>query len=310
MSISGHKWLKCNNPFLSPPSPPPFYTVREDYVSFLLTTMLARCCAAALVLVLLCGLTVEDAAAQTVTLSLSSASLTEDAGNADIEVIATLSAMRSSAITITLSLAGTADRGAGKDYTVNPDPLPTITIPANATTGKTTLSVSPVDDTIYEGDETIEVNGSAGSLTVTGASFTLTDDETRPQIRMTTSREFSTVSLGENDGTQSTTIYATLIGDATLPQDTEITFTLAREEALFTAPDPLPVLTIRAGETTGNVSLSITPINNNVYTAEFRRNFRLSGAANDHRGDPFDMVHPHGAPDDHASFDGYMIFEI
>ena len=40
-------------------------------MSFLLTTMLPRCCAAALVLILMCVLTVTDAAAQTVTLSLS-----------------------------------------------------------------------------------------------------------------------------------------------------------------------------------------------------------------------------------------------
>ena len=276
-----------------------------------LTTMLPRCCSAALALILMCVLTVTDAAAQTVTLSLSPTMTEEDAGSEDIAVTATLSAMRTSATTITLTLGGTAVGGAGKDYTT-PAPLPTITIPANTMTGNTNLSVSPVDDTIYEGDETITVTGSAGGLTVTGADLTLQDDETRPQIRLRADLGVpqAIIHFSENGGTQYVTIYAILQGDATLPQDTEITFTLTREGTLFTAPDPLPVLTIRAGETTGNVSLSITPINNNVYTAEFRRNFRLSGAANDHRGDPFDMVHPHGAPDDHASFDGYMIFEI
>ena len=122
------------------------------------------------------------AAAQTpaVTITVAPTSLSEDAGATDITVTATLSAMRSSATTVTLSLAGTANQGT--DYSVV-GTLPAITIPAQQPEGSAIVIVAPTNDTSWEGDETIVVNGSAtGGLAVAGATLTLSDNETRPSI--------------------------------------------------------------------------------------------------------------------------------
>ena len=54
----------------------------------------------------------------------------------------------------------------------------TVTIGANATSGTGTFTLTPTQDLLVEGDETISVKGTATGLTVTGASLTLTDDET------------------------------------------------------------------------------------------------------------------------------------
>ena len=242
-------------------------------MSSLLTTMLPRCCSAALVLLLLCVLTVTDAAAQTVTLSLSPASLTEDAGSADIAVTATLSATRSSATTVTLSLAGTATRGAGKDYTTPQNPLPTITIPANATTGNTTLIISPVDDTFWEGDETIEVNGSAGGLTVTGATLTLTDNDEAPSIQLVFISHSNNPSVFAEQATSVNVEFeARLEGGTTLEEDIDITLVLEgtaiRDEDYTVNPDPLPAITILAGQTTGRLSFTITAVNDMETTVD------------------------------------------
>ncbi len=124
-----------------------------------------------------------DASAQSVTLSVSPATLAEDAAATDVTVTATLSEAQTDATTVTLSLAGTAR---ATDYTVLGS-IPSITIPPNETSADATLVVSPVDDAFYEGDETVTVDGAAGSLAVTGASLTLTDTEALPTLTITAS---------------------------------------------------------------------------------------------------------------------------
>ena len=83
-----------------------------------------------------------DAAAQTVTLSVpSGATLAEGGGSVDITVTATLSSVRTSETTITLSLGGTAR---ATDYTVQS--LPEITIAIGQTQSTATVVLTAVDD--------------------------------------------------------------------------------------------------------------------------------------------------------------------
>ena len=134
-----------------------------------------------LAVMLLGGAVATDAAAQTVTLSVpAGTSLAEDGGSRVVEVTATLSSARTSATVVTLSLGGTAR---STDYAVQS--LPTITIPANGTTASGTLIIAAVDDNFWETAETVEITGSAGSLTVTGAEIGIVDGESRPGLRMT-----------------------------------------------------------------------------------------------------------------------------
>ena len=187
--------------------------------------------AAALVL----GLTVADAAAQnpTVTLSLSPTSLAEGDGATDVIVTATLSAARPAATTMTLTLGGTAR---ATDYTLSGS-VPSITIPANSLSADAVLRLSPVDDDFFEGDETIQVGGTATGLTVTGTSVTLRDDERKPELvlHLDLQLEPGLDAIHEGGPAAGITVRLTLSG-ATFEDD--VAFTLVRDSVDSTAtPD-------------------------------------------------------------------------
>ena len=78
---------------------------------------------------------------------------------------------RASATVVTLTLgAGDSSATKGTDYTVN-TALSSITIPANQTSATGTLELTPTDDSVVEGDETIIVSGTTTvSLDVSDAS--------------------------------------------------------------------------------------------------------------------------------------------
>ena len=74
---------------------------------------------------------------------------------------------------MTITLSGSATENT--DYTAS---VPaSVTIPANSATGTATLTLTPAADSVVEGDETIEVLGSAGTLTVAQDTVTLTDGD-------------------------------------------------------------------------------------------------------------------------------------
>ena len=115
--------------------------------------------------------TIEDAAG--ITLSVGTASLSEGASATDITVTATLGDERASDVTVNISLGGTAGSG---DYSSSG--LSSITIDAGDSSGSGTLKVTPTDDGLVEGDETITVSGSAGDDPVSPAEITITDNDT------------------------------------------------------------------------------------------------------------------------------------
>ena len=124
-------------------------------------------------------LTIADVPPLTVTLTTSVDVLVETAGPTPVVLTATLSATTSTATTVTISLRGTASKGA--DYSVTPDPVPSITIAARERTGTVTVEVDPVQDDLAEpGGETVVVAGTATggtTFTVTGTRFTITEEE-------------------------------------------------------------------------------------------------------------------------------------
>ena len=73
------------------------------------------------------------------------------------------------------TLAGTATKDT--DYTTTS--LTSITIPANTASGEGTITITPTDDEVVEGDETIIIPGTTtvSGLTVSDAIITLTDDD-------------------------------------------------------------------------------------------------------------------------------------
>ena len=123
-------------------------------------------------------ITDDDDAPTGITLSANPSTLGEDDGKTSITVTAALTgSARTSDTVVTIgTLSGTAT--SGTDYSVN-TALTSITIPANSTSGTGTLEITPTDDALVEGDETIIVSGTTTTqvgLSVTSATVTLTDD--------------------------------------------------------------------------------------------------------------------------------------
>ena len=223
---------------------------------------------------------VADAAAQGVTLSVSPATLAEDAGTTDVTVTATLSAARTVDTTVSLSLGGTART---TDYTVLGS-TPSITIPANQTSADATLVVSPVDDSFYEKDESVTVNGSAGSLTVTGASLTLSDTETQPTLTISFPR--LTRTEGQAAGTNAGSV--TLTG-AVFEDDVSVRVRVAQNSSAssadYTTRPSLPTsFTLDAGEQSVTLEFTLSAVDDNV--VESREELYVDAEAS-YRGSTF-----------------------
>ena len=114
-----------------------------------------------------------------ITLSADPDTLEEDQESAEtVTVTATLNGgTRTEATVVTIgTLEGTATAGTGKDYTATS--LASITIPANSSTGTGTITITPIDDKVVEGNETIIIPGTTTAqvgLTVNSATITLKD---------------------------------------------------------------------------------------------------------------------------------------
>jgi hypothetical protein len=205
----------------------------------------------------------ENESAPTVTLTVSATSIAENAGSS-LTLTATLSGATDETVTVALSTSGTATEGT--DYTDGSGVVDDITISAGATTG--TVSFTPTDDSVYEGDETatIAISGvSGGSATESGSqsvTITITENESAPTVTLAT----SATSIDENAGS-SLTLTATLsvatTADVTVALSTSGT---ATEGTDYTdGSGSVDDIVISAGSTTGTVSF--TPTDDSIYDA-------------------------------------------
>ena len=118
----------------------------------------------------------DETASTGVTLTVSDEAVGEDAGATAITVTGTLNGApgtSDTAVTVTVS-GGTASAGdfaAVQDFT--------LTIGAGQASGTASFTLTPVDDAIDEGDETVRVAGAAQGLEVTPATVTIEDDDAR-----------------------------------------------------------------------------------------------------------------------------------
>ena len=122
---------------------------------------------------------IEDATA--VALSLSTSSVVEDAGATSITVSGTLNGLsRTTDTTVTVEVGSSGDTATeGTDYATVADL--TLTIDAGETLGTASFTLTPTDDDVGEGDETLSVTGTttATDLSVTGTTVTIVDDDQR-----------------------------------------------------------------------------------------------------------------------------------
>ena len=158
----------------------------------------------------------DETASTGVRLSVNPTAVSEGAGGTPVRVTAALNgAPRTSPTAVTVAVGKTGDSATeGTDYETVDDL--TVTIPPGLTSATETFRLTPIDDVIDEGDETITVSGTTSSgLTLTPTSLTVTiiDDE-RTSTRVALSVNPARVSEGA--GGTTVTVRAALNGAARL----------------------------------------------------------------------------------------------
>ena len=224
----------------------------------------------------------DDTESREVTLSVTPTLVPENAGATTVTVTATLDAdvfMPGDPRDVTVSLGETGDVAAeGTDYATVPDF--TVTIPGGETSGSATFTLTPTDDGVAEGDETLSVTGTAAGLTVTGTALTITDNETASgKVALSV----NPTPVPENAGATTVTVTATLDEDAFAPSDSrEVTVSLgatgdAATEGTDYATVPDFTVTIPGGETSGSATFTLTPSDDSV--AEGDETLSVTGTA-------------------------------
>ena len=229
-----------------------------------------------------------DIAPTGITLTATPDRVSEDAGATALTVTATLGGQRSLArdTQVQLALEDSA-AAADDDYEAATAGL---TIPAGQMSATATLTLTPVDDSVSEGNETVTIAGAAGYLAVTPAEVTITDDDAAPTgVTLTLAPGV----IGEGAGETELTVTATLTGGDLRPVDTRVTLlvegvsltlddgatTAAATAADFAADFAADAvtLTIPAGRMNGSATLAFTPVDDTL--AEGNETAQVSGAA-------------------------------
>ena len=119
----------------------------------------------------------DDTASSRVTLSVAPGVVGEGGGGQPVVVTAQLNVSPfAQATTVSVSVSGgTAVAG---DYTASPASL-MIVIQPDARSASGTFTLTPVDDMVDEGGETVSVTGTASGLTVSAVTVTIEDDDMR-----------------------------------------------------------------------------------------------------------------------------------
>ena len=216
------------------------------------------------------------AASKKVTLSVDPTSVSEDAGGTTVTVTGTLNgATRGENTGVTVSV-GSDSATAGTDFDTVTDF--TLTIPANETSGTATFSLTPTDDNLVEGAETLTVSGSTNDLTVDSTTLTINDNDTA-STKVTLSVSPDEVS----EGAAATTVTVTgTLDEAARTSDTSVTVSVGSDSATAgTDFDTVTdfTLTIAAKETSGTATFSLTPTDDGV--AEGSETVTVSGTAGD-----------------------------
>ena len=210
-----------------------------------------------------------------VTLTVSPESVSEGAAATTITVTASLDGGtrgEETPVAVTVE-SGTAE--SGTDFAAVAGF--TITIPANGQSNTGTFSLSPIQDTEDEPDETLSVNGSVTGLTVTPAGVEITDDDASPTVTLS----LSDASIGEDAGVA--TVTASLNHASSVA--TTVTVSVS-PDAPATASDyslsANRVLTIAAGQTAGTGEVTITGVDNDVDAAD--KTVQVKGTASNTLG--------------------------
>ena len=206
-------------------------------------------------------LTDNDAAPTAITLTVSHDSVSEGDGATTITVTATVDGTMRFAEDTTVSVLVRSDSGTMNAVDFASVPGFDIEIAAGDASGTETFTLTPTNDAVDENDETITVYGASGSLTVSSATITLTDDDATPTaITLTVSDN----SVAEDDGATTITVTATLDGATRFATATTVTVSVAGT-GTATAVDFAAVtdfdIEIPAADASASETFTLTPTN-------------------------------------------------
>ena len=224
------------------------------------------------------SLTLEDdeTVSTGLTLSVNPTSVGEADGATAVVVTAALDGgALGSATAVTVAVGAGGDSATeGTDYATVSDF--TVTIGAGATSGTGTFTLTPTQDSLGEGDESITVGGTATGLTVTGTSaLTLTDDET---VSTGLTLSVNPASVGEADGATAVVVTAALDGGAR-EEATAVTVAVgdgtdsATEGTDYATVSDFTV-TIGAGAPSGTGTFTLTPTQDALGEGDERSRWR------------------------------------
>ena len=202
-----------------------------------------------------------DMAPTNIALSVSPAAVDEgDSGDTTTTITVTASFEGSSTLTeatvVSVEVSSGTNPGeatVGVDYRSVTDF--TVTIPAGMSSGTNTFDWVVIGGgTVFDGDETVTVSGTADPFTVAPATLTISEDRRGPDNHCPVSRPHPSVTEGT---TTTIVVTATLPGSISLTGETVVTITVAGDTADFTAVADLTI-TIPARELFGTDSFTLT----------------------------------------------------
>ena len=171
-------------------------------------------------------ITLQDDDQPVITLSLDVSSVAENDSPTNFSVTAERDVSASSdpvTVTVTIGAAGsTADRGEGNDY--RGGLTKSINLGQGVAFESVGFQISPEQDQIAEGSETIVITGAAPRHFVSPVTIILTDDETEPtEITLTV----DDAEIDEGDSSPPVNVTATIQGSTVRAVDTVVTFVLS-----------------------------------------------------------------------------------
>ena len=221
------------------------------------------------------SLVLVDRTAEPLRLRVDPEGVSEGASATTVTVTATLpgGGVFAADQTVTVGVGGgTAE--SDTDYAVVADFE--LVIAAGTASGTGTFTLSPMQDTWIEGEETINVSGSAADMSVRGAELMLRDDDAIPAVELSA----NPASVDESVSAAMVTVTAAFTNASTFSEDRKVTVSVGSGTATsgtdFAAVPDFDI-TIPAGGSSGTGTFSLTPMDDGV--VEEDETIELSGAA-------------------------------
>ena len=242
----------------------------------------------------------DDEQAPTVTLKVEPAKLNEDAGTVSVVVTAELSGdgsaplANAATIELTVDAADVDDSGLmvteANDNDFSVSGTKSITIPARASSGSTRLSVTVVDDPLFEMEETITVAGKTDAPVanndgetppgIASKTISIVDDDFDIKLSVDTSsiaEDASGTTLEPGDPVK-VKVTATQSGSRTSDITVMVAYTMD-ENTVADIVAAAGSITIDAGDMSGEIEVSINPLSLNNDGYEGARPINVGGTS-------------------------------